>query len=1141
MSMTITENPLVSVIVPVYNTEPWLEECLDSIIRQTLHEIEIICVNDGSTDRSLEILEAMADADDRIRIICQENRGLSEARNTGVRAASGEYLYFMDSDDVLYPDALETCVENMIQRDLEFICFNMGAFGEEPEMAKFAGRFNSKYFKRTLDDEKVYTGQELFAELKQKKAYIAPVQSCMLRRNVFLEHELWFHPGILHEDEPWKFAALMSMTRCGCINRILNQYRIRSNSITQSTVSFAHVYGLFAGIQDAKEELQDLQDEPARKLLIEHIAGLQRKAASKYRQCSAAERMKREELDPEERFLFEQTIVYPATLADGCEVLKKEIRATQRESDALKQEIKEKERQIRKQEKEIGKRKKETAVLKQEKKKLQRKIKRVEESETWRAGSMITWLPGKTKKLLKKRLLKQGAKAGNAAAFRKNKMKVFPSEISGNRVVFRYSVSGEWASCFRETNTFEITYPFDLENVPESIRIIPLLSQVLPVSWIWDAEIKVPVCDQDFYDCIENVKAGYREMYPMFHFDGKLTVNSIEKNNKATNKHNKLVCFSGGIDSVSTTIAHLQEKPLLVCLWGSDVPSEDEEGWEPVEALIHKNAESFGLKTMTVRTAFRKLLNEKVLSERVKTSGDLWWHGFQYGIGILGNTAPVAWHENIGTVYISSSFAPEYQDKYKCASHPSIDNHVRFCGTEVIHDGYNLNRQEKIRQISDFAMEKDLSVPLHVCWEKHGGDNCCHCEKCWRTMLGLYAEGLDPRQYGFPGFDGFDGLSDDLERGFARFRNETEPNYMPIQKKLRERMAEEDVPSGLSWFIHADLPAIEEGILMPHNGELVRPVWLLGTPEYSNLGDQCIAEEEIRFLQAVMPDRYVAEISEIELKEGRYSQLGGIGPSQPVFLQGGGNIGTIWPRPERIRREILRRLKDNPVVIFPQSIWFAEDDEGRKALAEAAEVYQGDNVLLCCRDNVSYRFAQEHFNCRSILVPDMALWEARREFALQERCGALTLLRNDKECKLNDEDRNMIELYLVKRFRSLDVFDTLLKSGTITRENRKEKADSLIGRISSSECVVTDRLHGMILCAVTGTPCVAFPNGTPKLESGFEWLKGLDYIRFIHETEELAGAIDAVCGSTERIYPEKEMRERFGELVRYIHDAEKSK
>ena len=83
-------NPMVSVIIPVYNVEPWLCECLDSAVRQTLREIEIICVNDGSTDASTEILREYAEHDSRIQIISQENRGLSEARNTGVRAANGK-------------------------------------------------------------------------------------------------------------------------------------------------------------------------------------------------------------------------------------------------------------------------------------------------------------------------------------------------------------------------------------------------------------------------------------------------------------------------------------------------------------------------------------------------------------------------------------------------------------------------------------------------------------------------------------------------------------------------------------------------------------------------------------------------------------------------------------------------------------------------------------------------------------------------------------------------------------------------------------------------------------------------------------------------------------------------------------------
>ena len=86
----------VSVIVPVYNVEKYLEECLESIIDQSLRDIEIVCVNDGSTDGSLSILEEYAKLDDRIKIISQENQGLAAARNTGLDNISGDYVYFID-------------------------------------------------------------------------------------------------------------------------------------------------------------------------------------------------------------------------------------------------------------------------------------------------------------------------------------------------------------------------------------------------------------------------------------------------------------------------------------------------------------------------------------------------------------------------------------------------------------------------------------------------------------------------------------------------------------------------------------------------------------------------------------------------------------------------------------------------------------------------------------------------------------------------------------------------------------------------------------------------------------------------------------------------------------------------------------
>ena len=97
----------ISVVIPVYNVEKYLEQCLDSVIAQSFEDIEVICVNDGSTDSSLEILKRYANNDSRIKIISQKNKGAGAARNVGIENAAGEYVYFMDSDDYLNADAFE--------------------------------------------------------------------------------------------------------------------------------------------------------------------------------------------------------------------------------------------------------------------------------------------------------------------------------------------------------------------------------------------------------------------------------------------------------------------------------------------------------------------------------------------------------------------------------------------------------------------------------------------------------------------------------------------------------------------------------------------------------------------------------------------------------------------------------------------------------------------------------------------------------------------------------------------------------------------------------------------------------------------------------------------------------------------------
>ena len=114
--------PKVSVIIPVYNVEKYLGPCLDSILGQTLNNIEVICVDDGSTDRSLDILREYEKRDARVKVLTQPNTNAGAARNKGIQQARGEYLSFLDSDDHFDPTMLEKCAARMDQTDLMCWC-----------------------------------------------------------------------------------------------------------------------------------------------------------------------------------------------------------------------------------------------------------------------------------------------------------------------------------------------------------------------------------------------------------------------------------------------------------------------------------------------------------------------------------------------------------------------------------------------------------------------------------------------------------------------------------------------------------------------------------------------------------------------------------------------------------------------------------------------------------------------------------------------------------------------------------------------------------------------------------------------------------------------------------------------------------
>lgn len=234
----------VSVIIPVYNVEAYLDSCLCSIREQTLIDIEIICVDDGSTDNSLEILRRNAKLDRRMTVCTQRNSGQSVARNEGVKLANGKYLYFMDSDDILDKEALSLLYQQAELLDLDVLYFDGSCFSDDKECREQVKQ-NEEYYVRKHCYSGVYRGEALMKALLENEEYRVSPCLQLVKRQHFLSNDLWFYERIIHEDNLFNYKCMLTAKKVGHIQKVLFHRRYRPSSTMTKRVTFSHVYGYF--------------------------------------------------------------------------------------------------------------------------------------------------------------------------------------------------------------------------------------------------------------------------------------------------------------------------------------------------------------------------------------------------------------------------------------------------------------------------------------------------------------------------------------------------------------------------------------------------------------------------------------------------------------------------------------------------------------------------------------------------------------------------------------------------------------------------------------------------------------------------------------------------------------------------------
>lgn len=263
-----------SVIVPVYNVAPYLEDCLTSIRRQTQKEIEIIAVDDGSTDNSLAILHHIQQNESRLRIITQKNHGLGYTRNVGIEHARGEYIYFIDADDCLNDlNALEQCYRCAKKENLDVVLFDAAAFGDDELIMK-----NSYDRKGILPENALMSGLEMIHMAYARDSFV--VSACLLYVSIkFLKYwNLRFPVNVLYEDTSFYCRLMSEAKRVMYLPCRYYRRRYRKESITTNPVTLVNCESrckIATLIYKIYEENQDLQHDIFRELAFEVlVAGL---------------------------------------------------------------------------------------------------------------------------------------------------------------------------------------------------------------------------------------------------------------------------------------------------------------------------------------------------------------------------------------------------------------------------------------------------------------------------------------------------------------------------------------------------------------------------------------------------------------------------------------------------------------------------------------------------------------------------------------------------------------------------------------------------------------------------------------------------------------------------------------------------
>ncbi|WP_455683149.1 polysaccharide pyruvyl transferase family protein [Thomasclavelia sp.] len=312
------------------------------------------------------------------------------------------------------------------------------------------------------------------------------------------------------------------------------------------------------------------------------------------------------------------------------------------------------------------------------------------------------------------------------------------------------------------------------------------------------------------------------------------------------------------------------------------------------------------------------------------------------------------------------------------------------------------------------------------------------------------------------------------------------------------------------------------------------------SPVHGNIGDQALALCRINLLTNIVGinEKNIIEFTSRDRMLYFPFIKKSINNTDIIILRGGGYFGDLWKDDFITTLKFIDEFRENKIVIFPQSVYFSDTLSGNKILKKSIKIINNHQKLfMFARDENSYKLMKQYYECDKIfLTPDTVLSFKPSFQKIQRKNQILLCMRNDKEKKVSNDFKAKIISTISKQKINYVYQDTVIDYNMKNIIEQKDIVIELLKKFVSCKLIITDRMHGMIFSAITGTPCIVLNNIDGKVKNQYKWIKSIGYVTLVDENCDIEKCIRKMISMDNSSYPLEKILVEFSPLINLIKE-----